>query len=34
MKDEKLTPQQSFWTITLATAIAWALIFGIVHMVL
>ena len=34
MKDEKLTPQQSFWTITLATIAAWVLIFGIIYMVL
>ena len=34
MKDEKLTPQQSFWIITLATIAAWALIFGVVYMVL
>lgn len=34
MKDEKLTPQQSFWTITLATIAVWALIFGVVYMVL
>lgn len=34
MKDEKLTPQQSFWAITIATAIAWAVIVGIIYMVL
>ena len=34
MKNEKLTLQQSFWAITLATITAWALIAGIVYLVL
>lgn len=34
MKDEKLTPQHSFWAITLATITAWVLIAGIVYLVL
>lgn len=34
MKNEKLTLQQSFWAITLATVTAWMLIAVIVYMVL
>ena len=34
MKNEKLTLQQSFWAITLATITAWILIAGIVYIVL
>lgn len=34
MKNEKLTPQQSFWTITLATIAAWVFIFGVVYIAL
>nr|DAK68544.1 MAG TPA: hypothetical protein [Caudoviricetes sp.] len=34
MKNEKLTLQQSFCAITLATIIAWVLIAGIVYLVL
>nr|DAK57576.1 MAG TPA: hypothetical protein [Caudoviricetes sp.] len=34
MKNEKLTLQQSFWTITLATITTWVLIAGIVYLVL
>jgi len=34
MKNEKLTLQQSFWAITLATITAWILIAGVVYMIL
>nr|DAO18477.1 MAG TPA: hypothetical protein [Caudoviricetes sp.] len=34
MKNEKLTLQQSFWAITLATITAWVLIAGVVYLVL
>lgn len=34
MKNEKLTLQQSFWVITLATITAWVLIAGVVYLVL